>query len=208
MLIAFACLLQVTIIVLANYAVQFPITVLGLNTTPGTFIFPLGFVATDLTVRLIGARTARRVVYWTLAPALLATYALGTLFERGEFMGLGALADFNMFTFRIALASLCSFALGQMTDILVFARLRRLPQWWPAPAASTIAGNLLDSLVFFSVAFCNGPDPFMAEHWLEIGAVAYVTKVIVGTSLFLPVYGALLMALTRLFGRRVVAVPA
>ena len=33
---------------------------------------------------------------------------------------------------------------GQLTDIAVFARLRRLRAWWVAPAASTIPRNQVD----------------------------------------------------------------
>ena len=66
------------------------------------------------------------------------------------------------------MASFLAYVLGQLLDIQVFDRLRQLPQWWIAPTASTILGNLLDTFAFFSVAFWRSDNPFMAEHWVEI----------------------------------------
>jgi hypothetical protein len=79
----------------------------------------------------------------------------------------------------------------------VFARLRALPQWWIAPAASTVIGSLLDTFVFFSVAFWRSADPFMAEHWVEIAWVDYATKLAFSLLALLPLYGAALRALLR-----------
>ena len=65
-------LLHIFIIVLSNYAVQIPITVLGIETTVGTFTFPFVFVTTDLTVRLYGAQLARKVIFCAmLLPVIL-----------------------------------------------------------------------------------------------------------------------------------------
>ena len=64
-----------------------------------------------------------------------------------------------------------------------------------APAASTVIGNLIDTLVFFSVAFYASSDTFMASHWPEIATVDYGFKLIVSLGLFLPAYGVLLKVL-------------
>ena len=138
-------LLHIFIIVLSNYAVQIPITVLGIETTVGTFTFPFVFVTTDLTVRLYGAHKARKVIFCAMLPALVISYFVGTLFAFGQFQGFAALGTFSIFVFRIAAASFGAYIFGQLADILVFQRLRKLPRWWPAPAASSIFGNLLDT---------------------------------------------------------------
>jgi len=54
--------LHLAIIVASNYLVQWPIELFGVLTTWGAFTFALVFVATDLTVRLLGQRSARAVV--------------------------------------------------------------------------------------------------------------------------------------------------
>ncbi|NLD13535.1 MAG: 7-cyano-7-deazaguanine/7-aminomethyl-7-deazaguanine transporter [Gammaproteobacteria bacterium] len=189
---------HVFIIIASNYLVQFPMQLLGWQTTWGAFSFPFIFLATDLTVRLLGKQPARKVIAQVMLPALLVSYLVSTLFHEGLFNGWAALASLNAFVLRISLASFAAYAVGQLADIQVFDRLRRLPQWWVAPSASTIFGNLLDTLVFFSVAFWHSSNAFMAEHWVEIALVDYVIKLGISLLFFVPLYGVLLAALTRL----------
>lgn len=108
-----------------------------------------------------------------------------------------SLATFNTFVGRIALASFAAYALGQMMDIFVFNRLRRLKSWWVAPTASTVIGNALDTLVFFGVAFYASSDAFMAQHWPGIAFVDYLFKLAICTLFFLPAYGVILNFLTK-----------
>lgn len=191
---------HVGIIIASNYLVQFPMELLGWQTTWGAFSFPFIFLATDLTVRLLGKQPARRVIAWVMLPALLVSYLVSTLFHEGSFNGWIALASLNSFVLRISVASFAAYAVGQLADIQVFDRLRRLPQWWVAPAASTVFGNFLDTLVFFSVAFWHSSNRFMAEHWVEIAWVDYVIKLGISLLFFVPLYGVLLKAMVRLAG--------
>ncbi len=193
---------HVFIIVLSNYAVQIPLTVLGINTTLGTFTYPFIFLCSDLTVRLFGQNAARKVVFAAMGPALVLSYFVGALFAHGDFQGFGALASFDLFVFRITLASLSAYVLGQLADILVFQRLRRLKTWWPAPAASSVFGNLLDTAAFFTVAFYHTTDAFMAEHFLELGIVDYLVKMGAAVSIFVPVYGMVLGFISRVILKR------
>ncbi len=172
-------LFHILIIASSNYLVQLPIEMMGVHTTWGAFSFPFIFLATDLT------------------PALLVSYLPSVLFNAGEFVGLAQLAQLNLFVARIACASFMAYLLGQILDIFVFSRLRQLPQWWIAPTASTIIGNMLDTVAFFGIAFYKSPDPFMAEHWVEIATVDYAVKLIISIGLFVPAYGVLLRYLTR-----------
>ena len=90
---------------------------------------------------------------------------VSVLFHEGVFGGLTALGEFNLFVFRIAVASFLAYAFGQMLDIQVFDRLRRMRQWWIAPTASTIFGNLLDTFLFFSVAFWRSEDVYKRQGY-------------------------------------------
>ncbi|WP_411021211.1 queuosine precursor transporter, partial [Salmonella sp. ZJJH19_0069] len=91
--------------------------------------------ATDLTVRLLGKAPARKVIARVMLPALVASYVVSVLYKDGVFSGFAALQEFNVFVGRIALASFCAYVLGQLLDIQVFDRMRRLRQWWVAPTA-------------------------------------------------------------------------
>lgn len=183
---------HLVIIAASNYLVQLPITLFGLHTTWGAFSFPFIFLATDLTVRIFGAPLARQIIWLAMLPALLLSYGLGVLFFEGQFQGMAELGTANLFVARIACASFMAYLLGQILDVSVFNRLRQSPRWWLAPTVSTLFGNLLDTLAFFSIAFWRSPDPFMAEHWVEIASVDYGIKLLISLGLFVPAYGVLL----------------
>ncbi|SIR30543.1 hypothetical protein SAMN05880558_111129 [Aeromonas sp. RU39B] len=190
-------LFHILIIASSNYLVQLPITIFGFHTTWGAFSFPFIFLATDLTVRIFGAELARRIILMVMLPALAVSYVLSVLFFEGQYQGVGQLATFNLFVARIALASFMGYLIGQLMDIIVFNRLRQMHSWWVAPAASTVFGNLVDTISFFSVAFWKSSDPFMAEHWVEIATVDYSFKLLISIGLFVPLYGVLLRYLVR-----------
>lgn len=199
---------HIFIVIASNYLVQFPMQLFGWQTTWGAFSFPFIFLATDLTVRLLGKQPARRVIAYVMLPALLASYAISTLFQEGIFRGAAALLVFNSFILRISLASFAAYAVGQLADIQVFDRLRQLKQWWIAPTASTVLGNLLDTFVFFSVAFWYSSNAFMAANWVEIAVVDYIIKILISLLLFIPLYGLLLSALLRFMGAPATAKPS
>lgn len=192
---------HIFIICTSNYLVQIPFQIFGFHTTWGAFSFPFVYLATDLTVRIFGSIHARKIIFKAMYPALLLSYLMGIIFYQGEFMGAGALLEFNSFIFRIAFASFAAYFIGQLMDIRVFSKLRQTRSWWVAPATSTLIGNLVDTLVFFSIAFYASSDAFMANNWPEIAMVDYAFKLIVSLGLFLPAYGLLLKVLeSRLTG--------
>lgn len=189
---------HIFIITISNYLVQItfeikiPFTDITIPTTWGTFTFPFIFLATDLTVRVFGAALARKIIFVVMIPALVVSYIVSVLFFEGTFQGFAVLGEFNLFVFRIALASFVAYAVGQLMDIFVFNRLRQGKTWWLAPASSTTFGSLIDTFVFFAVAFYQSEDAFMAENWFAIGSVDYAFKLFVSLLLFVPLYGVLL----------------
>ena len=194
---------HIFIIIASNYLVQLPIDLFGFHSTWGAFSFPFIFLATDLTVRLIGKTEARHVITRAMIPALIASYVVSVLFQEGSFNGVGALAEFNTFVFRIAFASFAAYVLGQLMDVQVFDRMRRnYAQWWIAPAVASVVGQALDTAAFFSIAFWRSTNPFMAANWGEIALVDYVIKLGVSLLLFVPMYGVALNAIVRSIKRR------
>lgn len=188
---------HILVIAASNYLVQFPFELFGFHTTWGAFTFPFIFLTTDLTVRIFGRQLARRIIFWVMLPALALSYTVSVWFSQGSWTGWAAIAGFNSFVGRIALASFAAYAVGQMLDIFVFDKLRRLKAWWVAPAASTSFGNAVDTLVFFSIAFYASSDAFMAAHWPEIAWVDFLFKIAICGLFFLPAYGVILKYLTR-----------
>ncbi|WP_299489789.1 7-cyano-7-deazaguanine/7-aminomethyl-7-deazaguanine transporter [uncultured Shewanella sp.] len=188
---------HILIICVSNYLVQLPFQLFGLHTTWGAFSFPFVYLATDLTVRIFGQTQARKIIFISMLPALILTYLIGVLFQQGEFQHYSSLLELNSFILRIAFASFAAYCIGQLMDIFVFAKLRQLKNWWLAPTASSIIGNCVDTLVFFSIAFYASSNAFMSQNWPEIAFVDYAFKLIVSLCLFIPAYGLLLVYLQR-----------
>lgn len=187
---------HILVIAASNYLVQLPFQLFGVYTTWGTFSFPLVYLATDLTVRIFGSAKARLIIFGAMLPALLTSYIVSILFFEGRYQGIAGLATFNLFVFRIAFASFTAYVMGQLLDIRVFSYLRNSQRWWLAPAGSTIVGNLIDTALFYFLAFWASSDAFMAAHWPEIALVDYGFKLLVSILLFLPIYGIVLRLLT------------
>ncbi|MDF7668023.1 7-cyano-7-deazaguanine/7-aminomethyl-7-deazaguanine transporter [Orbaceae bacterium ESL0727] len=188
---------HILVISSSNYLVQIPFEIFGFHTTWGAFTFPFIFLTTDLTIRIFGASLARRIIFVVMIPALLLSYLISVLFFDGHWMGFAALADFNLFIFRIALASFAAYLVGQLMDITVFNYLRRNQKWWVAPSASAVFGNAIDTVLFFAIAFYHSNDEFMATHWLEIAMMDYGFKIFICGLFFLPLYGVILNFLLK-----------
>ncbi len=126
------------VVVASNVLVQYPVRLLGLQDllTWGAFTYPLAFLATDLTNRRFGPRAARRVVYVGFALAVVLSVWLATP--------------------RIALASGTAFLVAQLMDVGIFNRLRE-GAWWRAPLVSSVIGSLVDTALFFTLAFAALP---------------------------------------------------
>ena len=122
------------VVVASNILVQFPFDHFGMKDilTWGAFSYPIAFLVNDLTNRRYGKQAARRVVFIGFLIAVILSVWLATP--------------------RIAIASGAAFLTGQLLDIQVFDRLRR-QRWWKAPFMATIFGSILDTLIFFSLAF-------------------------------------------------------
>lgn len=132
--IVLAAAAMAAIVLASNILVQF---LLGDWMTWGALTYPLAFLVTDLTNRLYGPASARRVVAVGFAMGV-ACSAVASLWD--------------LTTLRIALGSGLAFLVAQLVDIGVFDRLRR-GRWWRAPLVSSLIGSALDTAVFFSIAF-------------------------------------------------------
>ena len=141
-----AILAMAAIVVASNILVQF---LLGDWLTWGAFTYPFAFLVTDLTNRFHGSSAARRVVLVGFVVGL-ACSLIGTQIM-GEF---GPLV-----TIRIAVASGTAFLIAQLYDVSVFTLLRD-GRWWLAPLVSTVLGSILDTVLFFFIAFSALLAPF------------------------------------------------
>jgi uncharacterized PurR-regulated membrane protein YhhQ (DUF165 family) len=130
-----------SVVVLSNWAVQYPINAW---LTWGAFTYPVVFLVTDLTNRTLGPAMARRVAWIGFAIAVGVSLLLAP--------------------WRIALASGTAFIAAQVLDIAAFNRLRR-QSWWQAPLIGSIVASVLDTALFFFLAFYGS-----GLDWLSLAA--------------------------------------
>jgi len=150
------------VVTASNVLVQFPINDW---LTWGVFTYPVSFLVTDLTNRRLGSASARRVVYTGFAAAVILSIVLATP--------------------RIALASGTAFLIAQLLDVAVFDRLRDRV-WWMPPLVSSMIGSVIDTALFFSIAFAEEGLPWVTWAIGDLGV-----KVVMALVLLLPFRGLL-----------------
>nr|WP_295890086.1 queuosine precursor transporter [uncultured Devosia sp.] len=144
---------MVAVVAASNILVLYPLRIqlgsvnLADLLTWGAFTFPFAFLVTDLTNRYDGPARARLVVLVGFAVGLALSFYLS--YNPLPWNAGGTPAT----TQRIALASACAFLVGQLLDIAVFSRLRASKAWFLPPLAGSLFGSLIDTTIFFSVAF-------------------------------------------------------
>lgn len=144
---------MVVVVAASNILVLYPLQVqigsvnLADLLTWGAFTFPFAFLITDLTNRFDGPRNARLVVLVGFLVGLMVSFYLS--YQPLPWNGAGGPAT----TQRIALASASAFLIGQLLDIAVFSRLRASKAWFLPPLVGSLFGSLIDTTIFFSMAF-------------------------------------------------------
>ncbi|MFC7207203.1 VUT family protein [Comamonas endophytica] len=145
------------VVLASNVLVQFQINDW---LTWGAITYPFAFLVSELANRSHGPHHARRIAWAGFAVAVAASLALAPL--------------------RIALASGMAFLCSQLLDIQVFHRLRR-GRWWRAPLVATLLAAVLDTALFWSIAFAGEDLPWVT---LAIGDLG--VKLGMGVALLLP----------------------
>ncbi len=118
--------------------------------TWAAFTYPFAFLVTDLVNRRAGAKVAFKVVVVGFA--------------------LGVVLSFMAGDPRIAIASGTAFLIAQSMDVAIFSKLRRRT-WWVAPGLSSTLGSIVDTALFFSIAFVGTTVP-----WVQLALGDLVVK--------------------------------
>jgi len=142
--VAFAAAM-VLIVLTSNILVQYP---LSDWLTWGAITYPFSFLVVDLANRYHGPRMARRIVYVGFVVALLLSAWLATP--------------------RIAVASGTAFLCAELLDVTIFNRLRR-HAWWKPPLVSTLFASIVDTAIFFTMAFAGTDMPWVTLALGDLG---------------------------------------
>jgi len=162
-----AALAMAAIVLVSNVLVQFPINPW---LTWGAFSYPVAYFVTDVCNRTSGPAAARRIAWIGFAVGLILSAIFAPL--------------------RIAIASGTAFIVSQLLDVAIFNRLRR-QSWWQAPLFGSAAASVVDTSLFFGIAFAGS-----SIAWLPLAAGDLGVKLFMALAL-LPPYRLLVARLTR-----------
>lgn len=145
----------------SNYLVQFPINDWLVW---GAITYPLAFLVNDLVNRFYGAKVARTVVYTGFAFGVVLSLSVDSIES------------------RIAIASGTAFLLAQLLDVYLFDKLRQRT-WWIAPSVSSGISSIVDTLLFFGIAFAGTGLPWpqwatgdLAVKWMVAAAAIVIYR--------------------------------
>ena len=157
------------VVLASNYLVQFPIKYYGLEDilTYGAFSYPIAFLITDLANRSFGKIVARKIVYIGFVIGILLTLFVSTNFE-------------DTISIRIAAGSGIAFFVAQNLDVQVFDRLRK-KSWFVAPLTSSLFGSIIDTFLFFSIAFYSTGIP-----WITLAFGDLAVKLLISLVMLIP----------------------
>jgi hypothetical protein len=189
----------------------------SLNFTAGVLIWPIVFVMTDIINEYFGRRGVQFLSWLTvllIVYAFVFAYVAIALAPAGWWVGVAANANvpdlqaayayvFGQGMWTIA-GSVVAFLIGQLIDVAVFRRIRRVTgdrYIWLRATASTAVSQFVDSFVVLYIAFVLGPQKWAIPLYLAIGTVNYGYKLCAAFAL-IPVIYAMRCAIHGYLGDR------
>jgi len=156
-------------VIISNYLVQFPVKYYGLREllTYGAFTYPITFLITDLANRAFGKAIARKIVYIGFTIGVLLTLFVSTNFS-------------DVISIRIAIGSGLAFLVAHNIDIQLFDKLRK-KIWFVAPLISSLFSSVVDTFLFFSIAFYN-----TGISWISLALGDLAVKLFIALLMLIP----------------------
>ena len=153
------------VVLSSNFLVQFPVNYYGLNEilTYGAFSYPIAFLITDLANRSYGKIIARKIVYLGFLIGIVFTLFFSTNFN-------------DLISIRIAVGSGSAFLVAQLLDVQIFDQFRK-NTWYVAPIISSSVASVVDTFLFFSIAFAGTGDPWITLSLGDLAAKLFVASV-------------------------------
>jgi len=153
------------IVLSSNFLVQFPVNYYGLSEilTYGAFSYPVAFLITDLANRTYGKIIARKIVYLGFLIGIIFTLFFSTNFA-------------DLISIRIAIGSGSAFLVAQLLDVQIFDKLRK-NSWYVAPLISSSIGSIVDTFLFFSIAFAGTEVPWVTLSLGDLAVKLFVALV-------------------------------
>lgn len=149
-----------------------------LNASVAIFLIPFLFTINDVITEVYGKERTRSVIrsgLIVIAMILLASVIFTALPPSGRFESTESAYDviFGK-SARIAFASLVAFALAEFLDVYLFAKIRQKlgkSRLWLRTNASNFGAQLIDTIVFMTLAFYAFNETFSENYAFLIGLI-------------------------------------
>lgn len=171
----------VTVLLCSNLiGVSKVVTIAGLTFGGGNLFFPLSYLFGDILTEVYGYARSRRVVwagFGALIFSAIMTQVVLCLPPAEGYTGQAAIEQVFGSTPRIVAASMIAYFAGEFTNSFVLAKLKILTRGkylWTRTIGSTVAGEAVDSTIFYPLAFLGMWDTKML---VTVAVTNYVLKV-------------------------------
>jgi uncharacterized integral membrane protein (TIGR00697 family) len=173
---------------LANIQVTKTIEMVGLVMTLGNTMYGTIFLASDLLNEKYGEKEAKKAVWFgffaLIASTIIMQMALVFEPQESDFAQPSLETIFGMMP-RLALGSLTAYFVSQFLDVKIYTLLKKLcpkpNQLWIRNNGSTGVSQLVDTLIFCTIAFAGDPN-YPLEIWLQIALTTYLIKFVVSVA--------------------------
>ena len=175
--------------------------VLDFNLTAGVILWPVVFITTDIINEYFGRKGVQRISFLTvgcISFAFLAIWIITTLPPADFWLAVNG-TDLNGNNFDIdfafnkifrqglgiILGSLVAFLIGQLLDVMVFQKLKRITgesKVWLRATGSTLVSQFVDSFVVLFIAFyflAPEGSRWSVEQVTSVGIINYIYKFVI-----------------------------
>ena len=157
----------------------------------GIFVFPVSYIFGDVLTEVYGYARSRRVIWIGFVSAALASlvfYVADAMPPAHDWPHQAAFHTILGQLPRVVAASLVAYVIGEFANSFVLAKLKVATagkHLWMRTIGSTIAGQAIDSAVFYPLAFYGGAAGWTLAQVAEVAFNNYLIKCAVET-LFTP----------------------
>ena len=194
-LFAILTALSATVLIVSNLAStkMFDFFGTGLVWDGGAILFPLSYILGDVITEIYGFKNAKKIIWTAFAMNLIAVLALFIVQLLPPGPGWENQLAYEIiigFMPRIVAGSLIAYVAGQILNSYVFVKIKEITKgkhFWQRAIGSSLVGDLVDTIIFTTIAFIG---TISTMQFVGLLVIAYVSK-IVGETVLLPVtYGS------------------
>ena len=176
----------------------------SLSFTAGTLLWPIVFVFTDVINEFYGKRGVRMISWIAVALILYGfVFAFAAIHLAPADWWVDSVKSQGVPDYQKAFAavfgqglwtiagSVVAFLLGQLIDVSVFHRIRRMTgerYVWLRATGSTAVSQLVDSFVVLYIAFVLGPQQWPTSLFMAVSSINYLYKMLAAIALIPMIY--------------------